>query len=179
MPRPWRDAHTDRARALRQTSTDAERRLWNLLRGRRLGGFKFRRQYAIGNYIADFVCVERRLIVELDGGQHAEADTIAYDATRNLWFEQHGYRVLRLWNAEFLMNVEDATEAIWVSLRAPSLLPAKAGRREGRMRGFCGASTRHQSSCIKTAKPLIRRFAPPSPRLRGEKGVHPRLTWSM
>ncbi len=90
-----------------------------MLRGRRLGGFKFRRQYAIGSYVADFVCVERRLIVELDGGQHADADIIAYDAARTLWLERNGYRVLRLWNTEFLSNVNDATEAIWIALQAP------------------------------------------------------------
>ena len=114
MPRPWRDAHTDRARALRQSSTDAERHLWNALRNRKLGGLKFRRQHAIGNYIADFVCLERRLIVELDGGQHADAT--AYDAARSAWLATQGFRVVRLWNTEFFEDLERAKGAIWAAL---------------------------------------------------------------
>jgi very-short-patch-repair endonuclease len=118
MPPPWRDAHTDRARLLRQSGTDAERRLWSVLRNQRLGGVKFRRQYAIGNYIADFVCIEQRLVVELDGSQHADA--VDYDTARSAWFAASGYRVLRLWNNEVLRNIENATEAIWAVLQDAS-----------------------------------------------------------
>ena len=118
MPRPWRDAHTDRARLLRQSGTDAERRLWGILRNRRLGGVKFRRQYAFGNYIADFVCIERHLIVELDGSQHADA--VDYDTARSVWFAANSYRVLRLWNNEVLGNIEHAKDAIWAVLQDAS-----------------------------------------------------------
>jgi very-short-patch-repair endonuclease len=114
MPRPWRDVHTDRARHLRGESTDAEQRLWGMLRNRRLGGFKFRRQYALGNYIADFVCIERRLVVELDGSQHADA--AEYDAQRSAWLLKNGYRILRLWNGDLLRDSEIAREAIWAAL---------------------------------------------------------------
>src|SRR5229473_2581234 len=81
-----------RARELRITMTDAERRLWSALRGRRLRGFKFRRQHRLGPFIADFVCVEHRLVIEADGGQHAES---AVDARRTAWLEARGWRVLR------------------------------------------------------------------------------------
>ena len=114
MPRPYRDVHTQNARALRTDATEAEDRLWGLLRGRRFGGFKFRRQHAIGDYIADFACVERRVIVELDGSQHVER--AAYDRRRSAWFESIGYRVVRVWNADFLRDSESSREAIWAAL---------------------------------------------------------------
>jgi very-short-patch-repair endonuclease len=85
-----------------------------MLRNRRFGGFKFRRQCAIGNYIADFVCIERRLVIELDGAQHAES--VDYDAARSAWLTENGYRVLRLWNSEFLGDIESARDTIWAAL---------------------------------------------------------------
>jgi very-short-patch-repair endonuclease len=81
------------ARALRKQPTDAEQRLWFQLRRRQLHGVKFRRQQPIGPYIVDFICFERRIIVEVDGGQHAEQ--AAYDAKRTRFLEQQGYCVLR------------------------------------------------------------------------------------
>jgi very-short-patch-repair endonuclease len=134
MPRPWRDVHTDRTRHLRGESTDAEQRLWGMLRNRRLGGFKFRRQCALGNYIADFVCIERRLVVELDGSQHVDA--VAYDAQRSAWLLKNGYRVLRLWNGNFLRDSESAREAIWAALHdesSPS--PREGGEKVARSAG--------------------------------------------
>ena len=88
-----------RARELRVSSTEAERRLWQKLRNRQLAGVKFRRQRPIGRYIVDFVCVESRLIVELDGGQHAES---ARDSLRDAELAAAGYRVLRIWNSEMM-----------------------------------------------------------------------------
>jgi very-short-patch-repair endonuclease len=88
-----------RARALRISSTEAERRLWHKLRGRQLAGFKFRRQRPIGRYIVDFVCVEQKLVVELDGGQHAES---ARDRVRDAALAAAGYRVFRIWNSEVM-----------------------------------------------------------------------------
>ncbi len=82
--------------------TDAEQALWRHLRDRQVDGYRFRRQVPIGTYIADFACLERRLIVEVDGGQHAinEAD----DKIRDAWLEREGYRVLRFWNNDVLSN---------------------------------------------------------------------------
>jgi very-short-patch-repair endonuclease len=85
---------SERARSLRLSSTDAERRLWRALRDRQLEGYKFRRQRPIGPFIADFVCLERLLIIELDGSQHADSN---YDDARTAWLEQHGWCVLRFW----------------------------------------------------------------------------------
>jgi very-short-patch-repair endonuclease len=88
----------DRARDLRKHSTDAERILWSKLRNRRFGGFKFRRQVILGNYCVDFVCFEMRLVIELDGSQHAEPNHIQHDAERTGWLESQGsegFRILR------------------------------------------------------------------------------------
>ena len=88
---------------MRHESTEAERKLWFLLRGRRLGGAKFRRQVPIGAYIADFVCFENKLVVEADGGQHAENDR---DVIRDQWFLREGYTVVRYSNRDILANPE-------------------------------------------------------------------------
>jgi very-short-patch-repair endonuclease len=85
----------DRRRALRRESTDAEAVLWTELRAKRFGGFKFRRQHPCGPYILDFYCARRRLVVELDGGQHYEAQAQAYDERRTGYLRRHGIVVLR------------------------------------------------------------------------------------
>ena len=104
-----------RARRLRKDSTDAESALWNLIRNRQLLGYKFRRQVPVGKYIADFACLERMLVVELDGGQHQEqAD---YDAGRTLWLESQGFMVIRFWNSEVLGNPEGVQQAILTALK--------------------------------------------------------------
>ena len=87
---------------MRHVSTDAEKKFWWMVRDRRLGGYKFKRQYPIGRYIADFVCIERKLVVELDGSQHAEQKD--YDAERESFFASQGFRIVRFWNPEFLKN---------------------------------------------------------------------------
>ena len=98
------------ARSLKRNMTDAERHLWQHLRGRQLGGVKFRRQQIIGSYIVDFVSMEHKLVVELDGGQHAEqAD---YDAARTDFLNRAGYRVLRFWNHEVLTQTTAVLEKI-------------------------------------------------------------------
>lgn len=84
-----------RARDLRKNSTDAERHLWYYLRANRIE-FKFKRQVPLGEYIVDFVCLEKRLIIELDGGQHM--DNQAYDSKRTAWLMTQGFKVLRFWN---------------------------------------------------------------------------------
>jgi very-short-patch-repair endonuclease len=105
-------------RQLRTNSTDAEKILWHSLRNRQLGGFKFRRQHPIPPYIVDFVCLEHRLIVELDGGQHAKTQT--YDGARTSMLEQAGYKVMRFWNNEFLNNGDAVLEQIACTLSALS-----------------------------------------------------------
>ena len=107
---------TWRARDLRQSATDAEQALWELVRDRRLGGYKFRRQVPLGPYVVDFLCREKRLIVELDGSQHQ--DRAAYDAERTAWLAARGYEVLRLWTNEFLQDVHAAGEHILAELEA-------------------------------------------------------------
>ena len=99
----------DRARAMRAEPTEAERRLWRLLRDRRFNGFKFRRQEQLGPYIVDFVCFEKKLVVEADGGQHADS---AYDAKRDAWLTSRGFTVLRFWNDEVLRNPRAVQHAI-------------------------------------------------------------------
>ncbi|WP_040577243.1 DUF559 domain-containing protein [Methylopila sp. M107] len=91
------------ARRLRQNATDAERALWRLLRDRRLEGVEFRRQVPIGPYVADFACASARLVIELDGGQHAESQA---DARRDEALRRLGWRVARFWNDEALRNRE-------------------------------------------------------------------------
>ena len=103
------------AKAMRHIPTDAEKKLWRLLRSRQLESFKFRRQVPIGNYIADFVCHERRLIIEVDGGQHAEN---VKDQERDLWFAGAGYRVIRYWNNDLLKNPNGVLEVILSELAA-------------------------------------------------------------
>src|SRR5436189_5372682 len=104
------------ARYLRKNLTDAERRLWKELRYRQLDGQKFRRQAPIGRYIADFVNIERKLIVELDGGQHAEQGE--EDRQRTEWFQSQGFRVLRFWNHMVFEDLDMVMETLWEDLKA-------------------------------------------------------------
>ncbi|MDD5330577.1 MAG: endonuclease domain-containing protein [Sulfuricella sp.] len=112
---------TERARTLRENQSDAEQLLWRSLRSRQLEGCKFRRQHGIGSYIVDFVCIEAGLVVELDGGQHAEQ--LAYDAVRTEKLAAAGYRVLRFWNNEVLTNLEGVLESLRLEL-LPSPQPS-------------------------------------------------------
>jgi very-short-patch-repair endonuclease len=106
---------TNRARDLRRDQTDAERKLWTRIRSRSIDGCKFVRQEPIGPYFVDFVCRERRLIIELDGGQHAESKK---DAIRYQWLVDHRYRVLRFWNNDVLSNIDGVLETIAAALDA-------------------------------------------------------------
>ncbi len=94
----------DNAKALRSNQTKAKQRLWYRLRAHRFMGLKFKRQKPMGRYIVDFVCLEHRLIIELDGGQHAEQAT--YDQHRDAWLRSQGYTVLRFWNNDVLQRLE-------------------------------------------------------------------------
>lgn len=106
-----------RERSLRRAQTEAECELWQHLRDRRLLGCKFRRQHRIDRFYADFGCLKMRLIVELDGSQHL--DQQHYDKSRTKHLEQRGYRVLRLWNDDVLLRIDDALAAIAAALSAP------------------------------------------------------------
>ena len=109
------------ARKLRRTSTEAETRLWTHLRARQVEGAKFVRQFPVGSHIADFACREARLVVELDGGQHADSTT---DAARTELIEAHGYTVIRFWNNDVLAHTGGVLEEIRQALLiAKSLLP--------------------------------------------------------
>ena len=109
-------AARDFARHLRQESTDAEKRLWRLLRDRRFEDFKFRRQYACGSYFLDLFCVEARLAVELDGGGHGFPDQRARDKTRDEFLAAQGIQVLRFWNHQLRSEVESVRFEIWYAL---------------------------------------------------------------
>ena len=102
----------ERAREMRQQQNDAESMIWSVLRDRRLRGFKFRRQYALGNYIADFYCAEAKLIVELDGKTHEGKEE--YDETRDKWMESQGLHVLRVPNLELNGALEQFAEFVWL-----------------------------------------------------------------
>ncbi len=126
-----------RARLLRRNQTDAERKMWMLLRDRRFEGVKFRRQAPIGPYIADFCCLDARLIIEKDGGQHASDSGTQIDAQRTAWLQQEGFRVLRFWNDEIFTNIEGVLTQIaaalgidW-TLETPHPGPLPQGEREG------------------------------------------------
>ena len=99
-----------RAKNLRQNMSEAETRLWHHLRAGRLNGYKFRRQQPMGNYIVDFVCVTPKLIIEADGGQHAEQ--AEYDQARSLYLSGLGFTVLRFWNDEILRQTDEVLAEI-------------------------------------------------------------------
>ena len=121
---------TSQARAiqLRKSMTDAERKLWQTLRLRQIVGCKFRRQYPVGAFIADFACVDAKLIVEVDGGQHAERTE--QDQARSDRLAKYGFTILRFWNDEVLQNTDAVLSVIEMALRnAPTpSLPRTRGR---------------------------------------------------
>lgn len=112
---------TGTARKLRGDPTKAEKTLWTRLRAGQLDGFKFVRQFPIGTHVADFACRGARLVIELDGGQHATSDS---DAARTALIEAHGYRVIRFWNHDVLANIDGVLESLRAELRlSRNLLP--------------------------------------------------------
>jgi 5-methyltetrahydrofolate--homocysteine methyltransferase len=117
-----------RARELRKEMTPAEKKLWQVLRGNQLDGLYFRRQHAVGTYILDFVCIQERLVVEVDGGSHLEQEE--YDQERTRWLgEEKGYRVVRFTNADVLKNIHEVVEAIRDAVKGPH--PTSPARRGG------------------------------------------------
>jgi very-short-patch-repair endonuclease len=115
-----RVAATARARDMRRRDTEAETRLWNALRANRLGGWKWKRQVPFGPYFLDFLCRDAGLVVEVDGGQHAEQ--VAYDERRTAFLRRSGLRVVRFWNSEVLTNRDGV---------CPTILEACGGERPG------------------------------------------------
>jgi very-short-patch-repair endonuclease len=130
-----------RARQLRKNATDAERLLWQKLRLWQVDGFKFRRQQPVGQYIVDYVCLEKRLVIEVDGGQHAENTN--YDTQRDDWLRDQGFVVLRFWNHDVLKNIDGVMEQIIESLKStPFLNPSPQGGRKEIARGKHSSSVR-------------------------------------
>ena len=101
-------------RKLRNNMTDAEQRLWTCLRARQMAGFKFRRQHPYMDYVLDFVCLEKKLVVEVDGGQHQDCER---DVVRDKCLNEAGFRVLRFWNNQVLQETEAVVELIWAALK--------------------------------------------------------------
>ena len=116
----------NRAKNMRSAATDAEHRLWQILRAKRFVGYKFRRQVPVDHYIVDFLCPARRLVVEVDGGQHAES---ADDLRRDAYLRAQGFKIIRIWNNELFTNEEGVATAILNALHAPLPNPSPA---EGR-----------------------------------------------
>lgn len=104
---------TINARNLRHNQTDAEQVMWHHLKARRFMNLKFRRQHPVGPFIADFACLEARLIVEIDGGQHSEN---ARDASRNAYMNKEGFEVVRFWNNDVLQNIDGVLSALSLTL---------------------------------------------------------------
>jgi very-short-patch-repair endonuclease len=103
------------ARLMRHVMTDAELKLWNELRAHRLMGLSFRRQFPIAGYIVDFACPSKRLVVEVDGSQHAEGRQLAVDEERRRRLEQDGWTVLRFWNDDILRDIDNVCRHIVIS----------------------------------------------------------------
>lgn len=117
----------DRARELRSDMTPAERLVWGMLRNRQLEGFRFRRQHPIGPHIVDFACLQVRLLIEIDGGHHLDADK---DRQRSDWLMREGFHLLRFWNNDVVTNLEGVRACIAARLVAlPTSLPARGARR--------------------------------------------------
>ena len=106
----------ERAKQLRSNTTEPERVLWRALKRIPVYGTHFRRQVPIGPYVADFACLKARLLIELDGGHHAQGEIAAKDEARTPWLEQEGYRVVRFWNAELSENLNGVLDTIYAAL---------------------------------------------------------------
>ena len=100
----------ERSRDLRKNLTDAEQKLWQKLRSKQIQGNKFRRQFVLGNYIVDFICLDKRLIIEVDGGQHM--DNVDYDSQRDEWLKNQNFKVIRFWNNQVLSEIDSVLEVI-------------------------------------------------------------------
>lgn len=118
----------DFARHLRKNQTEAEMLLWKKLRNKRLNNFRFRRQQRIGPYIVDFICFSKRLIIEVDGGQHASLEGKRQDKLRSEWLEKEGYRIIRFWDNEVLKETDTVLAKIYLTL-SPKATSLSSNRR--------------------------------------------------
>ena len=116
-------------RTLRNEMTDAEKALWRVLRCQQVSGLKFRRQHPFGNYILDFVCLDKKLVIEVDGGQHGER--AKEDGIRTQDLSTAGFRVLRFWNNEVLQEIEAVKERIWRAVQEEQTHPLPKPPLEG------------------------------------------------
>jgi very-short-patch-repair endonuclease len=134
------DPHRIRARQLRKNPTDAERVLWQKHRFWQVEGLKFRRQQPLGPYIVDFVCLEKRLVVEVDGGQHAE--NANYDKQRDAWLYDQEFVVLRFWNHDVLRRIDEVMDVITDKLRTtlPQSFPARGKEEDNKGKRFFASS---------------------------------------
>ena len=174
MPRtstaPWTRANAQR---LRRAPTEVEQRLWWKLRELNKLGAGFRRQASIGPYIADFAWLSARVVIELDGGQHAEA-TRAHDEARDRWLRERGFRVLRFWNADVTESLDGVVEVIFHtvrdSLNRPHPTRSASGPPTPRGGGKAGgeAGDRTESDAVDAPHPTCSSSGPPSPRGGGK-----------
>jgi very-short-patch-repair endonuclease len=155
-----RKGATERARRLRRDETDAERRLWYWLSGRELCGFKFVRQIPLGPYVVDFLCRSKRLVIEIDGEQHADS---VGDVRRTAWLNRHGYSVLRFWNHEVLRERDSVLDAVLAVLSgdiaapSPGLRFAPADLSPAGRGGEAGISDGPATASIQEPAPALER----------------------
>ena len=155
------------ARKLRRSSTDVERKLWHRIRDKQVEGFRFRRQRPIGRFIVDFICLDARLIVELDGGQHAES--VAHDQKRSAFLHERGYRVLRFWNNEVIENIEGVLERLREVLLLTRLDPTPALPLSGEGADRAGAEVAAANEIDRASAEVV--AIAPSPAMRGKAGM--------
>ena len=122
---------TLRSRALRKQSTEAEKKLWRHLRRKQFYGLRFRRQYPLGPYFGDFVCLPARLVIEVDGATHTGDKQAEHDRRRTEWLHSQNFRVLRFWNVHVFENIEDVLDRIDAAMREHPLPPAPSRKRRG------------------------------------------------
>jgi very-short-patch-repair endonuclease len=122
----WGRGKIASSRQLRANASDAEQRLWQALRRKQINGLRFRRQFPLGPYFVDFVCLPVRLVIEVDGGQHGEAEQAMHDARRKAWLERNDFRVLRFWADQVMTDLPSILDGIEIAMRQP--LPRRDGR---------------------------------------------------
>ena len=131
VPRDANSRLTHFARGMRKQPTDAELKLWKILRMKSLAGFRFRRQRPVAGYILDFYCPARRLAIELDGGQHNDERALEYDCLRTTRLNELGVRVIRFWDNEVLKNPDAVAQEILKHLESPEIFPPPGTPGEG------------------------------------------------
>ena len=155
------------ARKLRRSTTDVERKLWHRIRDKQIEGFRFRRQRPVGRFIVDFICLDARLIVELDDGQHAE--NVAHDKKRSAFLESLGYRVLRFWNNEVIENMDGVLERLREALLLTRLDPTLTLPLAGEGTDLAGVEVVAANEIDRASAEVV--AIAPSPAKRGKAGM--------